>query len=75
MLFVKIALWTCAFYLGFWLAAELAYLATVRWKGSGAGGVIFNLWSWVLVSGIVWLVSTSLAYRVVASGIRPNLSR
>jgi hypothetical protein len=70
---IRTALLSCAFYLGFVLAGELAIIAVARWKGSA--GLYFHGWSWALFSGVIWLVSTSLAFRVVASWIRAKLAK
>ena len=70
---IRTALLSCAFYLGFVLAIELALIAVARWKGSA--GLLFDGWSWALFSGVIWLVSTSLAFRIVRSWIHARLAR
>jgi hypothetical protein len=69
---MRFALLICAFYLGFALPMELALFALERWKG----GVLFGFtswWGWVVFSAAIWLVSTSLAFRIVRSWIRAKL--
>jgi hypothetical protein len=73
MLIMKLALLSCAFYLGFALAAELEFFAVTLWKDSV--GIFFTWWGWAAWSGAVWLVSTSLAFRLVFGGIRAKLAR
>jgi hypothetical protein len=70
---MKTAVLSCAFYLAFVLAVELALIGITRWKGSV--GILFNGWSWALFSGIIWLVSTSMAFRIVANWIRARLAQ
>jgi hypothetical protein len=73
MLITKVALLSCAFYLGIALAAEVALFALALWKGGSA--IFFTWWGWVAWSGAAWLVSTSLAFRLVVSGMRAQLPR
>jgi hypothetical protein len=73
MLIMKMALLSCAIYLSFALVAQLALIAFAHWKGGGI--FLFNGWSWTLISGAAWLVSTSLAFRLITSGLRARLSR
>jgi hypothetical protein len=70
---LRTALLSCAFYLGFVLVVELTLVAVARWKGSA--GLFFNGWSWALFSGLIWLVSTSLAFRIIANWIRAKLAK
>lgn len=71
MLIMKLALLSCAFYLGFALIVELANI------GARMKGLDLHLTSlgWTVFSGAIWLVSTSVAFRIVASGIRARLAR
>jgi hypothetical protein len=55
------------------LVVELVFIAVARWKGSAA--LIFNGWSWAWFSGMIWLVSTSIAFRIVKSWIHAKLAR
>ena len=69
---MKTAVLSCAFYLTFMLAVELALIGIARWKGSA--GLSFHGWSWTLFSGVIWLISTSVAFRIVADWIRARLA-
>jgi len=73
MLIMKLALLSCAFYLGFALAVELAFFAIMLWKDSV--GIFFTWWGWAEWSGAAWLVSTSIAFRLVVGGIRARIGR
>ena len=73
MFFMKIALLSCAFYLGFTLIAELALFGLMSWKDSVS--VFFTSWGWAVWSGAAWLICTSLAFRLVVAGIRAKIAR
>ena len=73
MFIMKVALLSCAFYLAIALAVELAFFAVMLWKDSVF--FFFTWWGWAAWSGAAWLVSTSLAFRLVVSGIRAKLPR
>jgi len=73
MLIVKLAVLTCAFYLGIALLAELAFFLVIWWNDGI--GIFFTWWGWALWSGAAWLVSTSLAFRLVWGGIRAKTLR
>jgi hypothetical protein len=73
MFIMKIALLSCAFYFGFALVAELAFFATLLWKDDVFIG--FKWWGWTVWSGAIWLFCTSLAFRLVVSGIRVKIGR
>ena len=70
---MRTAVLSCVFYLAFMLAIELALIGITRWKGSVA--LLFHGWSWVLFSVLIWLISTSIAYRIIANWIRARLAR
>ncbi len=72
MLLVKLAVLSCAFYLGVALLAELAFFLLALWKHDFAYS--FTWWGWAICSGTVWLLSTSLAFRMVWAGIRARVS-
>lgn len=72
MLILKIAVVSCALYLGFAIAVQLALYALMLWKGGVF--ISFTRWGWTLWSGAVWLIATSVAFHLVASGIRAKLS-
>ena len=71
MLIMRLALLSCAFYLGFALIVELTFIGVLR-KGLD---LHLTSWGWTVFSGAIWLVSTSIAFRIVASGIRARLAR
>ena len=73
MLIMRLALLSCAFYLGLALALELALFLLARWKGSA--GFFFTSWGWTLFSVAIWLVSTSIAFRIVRGWIHAKLPR
>ena len=73
MLIAKLALLSCAFYLGFVLIAELAFFAVTLWKDDV--GIYFTWWGWAAWSSAAWLLSTSLAFYIVFSGIRAKIPR
>ena len=73
MFIMKLAVLSCAFYLGIALLVELAFFLITLWKDSFS--VFFTWWGWALWSGVVWLISTSLAFRLAWGGIRAKLSR
>jgi hypothetical protein len=72
MLILKIAVVSCALYLGFAIAAQLAFYALMLWKDGVF--ISFTRWGWTILSGAVWLISTSVAFRIVATGIHAKLS-
>jgi hypothetical protein len=74
MLIMKLALWTCAFYLLLALLMELALFVFLNWKGDSVG-VFFRWWGWATLFGAVWLISFSGAFYIVLSGIRAKLPR
>lgn len=65
--FLRLTLYTCAFYLAFALPLAAAELAVTYWKGgfgiffSGRSGIAAFVSFW----GLVWLVSFLLAFRIV----------
>lgn len=69
---IRTAVLSCAFYLGFMLALQLALIIWASWKGGAFLG--FSGWSWAVFSGVVWLISTSIAFRIVAGWIRARLA-
>jgi hypothetical protein len=73
MLIIKVALLSCVFYLCVALVVEGAFFAVTLWKDSV--GIYFTWWGWAAWSGAVWLPSTSLAFRLVANGIRAKTLR
>jgi len=71
MLIMRLALVSCVLYLGFALIVELAFVAARR-KGLD---IHLHSLGWTVFSGAIWLVSTSIAFRIVASWIHAKLAR
>jgi hypothetical protein len=72
MFIMKLALLSCAFYLGFALVAELAFFATLLWKDDVIIG--FKWWGWTVWSGAICVVCTSLENRAFSSGRQSRAS-
>jgi hypothetical protein len=68
---MRLAVVSCAFYLVIALLVELAFFAATFWKQDV--GIYFNSWVWVAWSSAAWLISTSLAYRIVTRGIHAKI--
>lgn len=73
MFFTKIALVTCAFYLGLNVLLEAALLGLAQW--TGIAGVHFHRGGQYVFFGILWLISFSLAWRIVATPIFAKIPR
>ena len=73
MLYTKIAFVTCAIYLVFSIILDVLGIAMAGWKGSF--GLFFTKTGWVLLFGLVWLVSFLLSYRIVVSPILARIHR
>jgi hypothetical protein len=74
MLFTKVALVTCAFYLGLNVVLEVGFFGLARWKG-GVAGIHFTRGGQYIFFGILWLISYSLAWRIVAAPIFARIPR
>jgi hypothetical protein len=74
MLFTRLAVVTCAIYLGLNLLLEAAVFALALWKG-GAGIHFSSRTSMVVFFGAVWLLSFTLAWRIVAAPIFAKIPR
>ncbi|HKW16290.1 MAG TPA: hypothetical protein VJO35_02155 [Terriglobales bacterium] len=70
MLYTKLALVTCVFYVGVSLLMDGAIFGMALWKGSFAVGA--SRTTWAVFFGAVWLVSFFASWRVVVS---PLLAR
>lgn len=70
MLYTKLALVTCAFYLSFSILLDAALFGMALWKGGF--GVSANKSALLVFFGIAWLMSFLLSYRIV---IGPILAR
>ena len=70
MLYTKLALVTCAFYLGVSILLDAAVFRMALWKG---GFVISaTKTGWLMLFGIAWLGSFLLSLRIV---VGPTLAR
>jgi len=65
-LIVKLALVTCGCYLGLAALLEAAYQAMNRWGGGGFGYALYRP-MFMVVFGMIWLVSFTLAWRMVVT--------
>lgn len=71
--YTKLAVVTCAFYLGISILLDAAVLGLAKWKGSF--GIFFTRSGWIVLFGIAWLVSFLLSYRIVVAPLFANLHR
>ncbi len=70
MFYTKLALVTCAFYLGVSILLDAAVFGMALWKGSFA--ISATRTGWLVFFGIAWLMSFVLAWRIV---VVPVLAR
>ena len=63
MLILKLAIVTCAVYLGITVLLLLGGLVVVYWKG--IVGYTYNFRAWAVLFGIIWFVSFVISWRVV----------
>jgi hypothetical protein len=63
MLYTKLALVTCAFYIGFSILLDMTGLVVATWKGGFV--ILFSKVGWVVFFACIWLVSFLLSYRIV----------
>jgi len=73
MLFTKVALVTCAFYLGINLLLDGAIFGLASW--TGIAGVHLTRGGRYLFFGLMWLMSFSLAWRIVMAPVFARLSK
>jgi len=70
VLYTKLALVTCAFYLGISILLDAAVFGMALWKGSF--GISATKTGWLVFFGFSWLASFLFSWRVV---VGPILSR
>ena len=70
MFVLKLALVTCAVYIGLTLLLLVAGLVIVYWKG--ILGYDYSFRAWAVLFGIIWFVSFVISWRIV---IQPMLAR
>ncbi|HEV2388418.1 MAG TPA: hypothetical protein VGS20_14325 [Candidatus Acidoferrales bacterium] len=63
ILYLRLGLVTCAFYLAGLLLLEATTLVVARWRGHF--GIDATRAGWTLLHGIIWLLAFQLAWRVV----------
>lgn len=73
LLFIKLALVTCAFYLGINLILYCAFLALATWMGGA--GFFFARSAQYLFFGLIWLASFSLAWRITMTPVLSKIPR
>jgi hypothetical protein len=71
MVILKLAVLTCAFYLGIAVLMQAALFGLALWKGMA--GVLLVRWKWGAVFAVVWLASFSLAWHFIYAGFRARL--
>jgi hypothetical protein len=66
MIIIKVALLTCAFYMGFAILFQAGLLLAMRWTDSVfVGGKLL-----VATSAVMWAVSFGVAWYIVSANIR-----
>lgn len=73
MLFTRIALVTCVFYIGLNILLEVALLALAQ--RTNIAGIHFARGGQYVFFGVLWLISFSLAWRIVTSSILARIPR
>jgi hypothetical protein len=63
MFILKLAILTCAFYIGITVLLLLGGLVVVHWKGMIAYN--YNFRAWAILFGLMWFVSFIGAWRIV----------
>ncbi len=68
---IKLALLTCGFYLAIALLMQATMLFVALWKGEAM--LYATRWGWIILFGLVWLLSFKLAWHfVIPPGGRPH---
>ena len=68
--YTKLAIITCAFYLGFSILLDAALFGIALWKGGAS--ITATKTGWIVFFGISWLISFLLSWRIVMA---PLLAR
>ena len=71
--YTKLALVTCAFYIGVAILMDGALFAMAIWKGSS--GVFASKIGWVVFFGAVWLVSFLLSWWIVITPLLDQIHK
>jgi hypothetical protein len=73
MLYTKLALVTCGFYLAISILVDAAVFGMALWKGSF--GVSATKSGWLVFFGTAWLISFLLSWRIVFAPLLARLHR
>ena len=73
MFYTKLALVTCAFYLGVSILLDAAVFGMAMWKGSFVLGATRT--GWLVFFGIAWLISFLLSWRIVMAPLFARIHR
>ncbi len=60
---LRFAVVTCSFYLVITLLIQMAFFLVARWRGEAL--LYATRWGWILLFGLVWLLSFRLAWHFV----------
>jgi hypothetical protein len=71
MLYTKLALVTCGFYLAISILVDAAVFGMALWKGSF--GVSATKSGWLVFFGMAWLISFVLSWRIVFAPLLARL--
>jgi hypothetical protein len=63
MFILKLAILTCAVYIGITVLLLLGGLVVVYWKGMI--GYTYNFRAWAILFGLMWFISFTIAWRIV----------
>jgi hypothetical protein len=74
MLITKLAVLTCAFYLGINVLVEAALFGLALWRGGVAIGFTYRVTT-VIFFSLIWLLSFSLSWRIVVAPIFVKIPR
>jgi hypothetical protein len=72
-LYTKLALVTCAFYLGIAILIDGAIFGMALWKGGV--GVFASKTGWIVFFGAVWLISFLISWRIVITPLLARIQR
>ena len=71
MLYTKLALVTCAFYLGISILIDAAIWGMALWKGDFGIGATKS--AWLVFFGIAWIMSFLFSWRIVFAPLLARL--
>ena len=73
-LFTKLALVTCAFYLGVNILLDATMFGVALWKG-GFGFYFSSRAAWIVFFGFIWLLSFALAWQIVLTPLHAKFPK